>query len=132
MKKRFVPVIIPGLVLAVALIMTGCASGPKLGNPTPLQQALNLLPEIPVAGKNVKFEFGGDNWISKVGGANFLAGTFESEDTADGSILTLVQTHIYSAEQKPGVGGDIGWVKTPGPSIILEYKKGPPESLGVK
>jgi len=80
----------------------------------------------------MKFEFGGDVWIAKVDDKNFMAGTFASEDTDEGSVLTLKQTHVYSTEEKPGVGGDVGWVKTPGPDIVLEYQKGPPETLTVK
>jgi hypothetical protein len=132
MKLRLKGAFLCALVLAITSIMAGCASGPKLGQKTPLQEILNRLPQIPVAGKTVKFEFGGDAWISKVDGKNFLAGTFKAEDTADGSTLTLKQTHVYSDKQKPGVGGDVGWVKTPGPDIVLEYKKGPPETLTVK
>jgi hypothetical protein len=63
---------------------------------------------------------------------NFWGGNFTSVDTRDGSDLELKQTHIFSSEQKPGIGGDVGWIKTPGPSINLEYKKGPPESFSVK
>jgi hypothetical protein len=126
-----------GVSLCVLIIMSfmgGCASGPKLGEPSDLQNELNKLPAIPISGKNVKFEFGGDIWISQVDGKNFLAGSFQSEDNPDGSgsTLTLTQTHVYSTEQKPGIGGDIGWVATPGPKIILEYKKGPPETLSAK
>jgi hypothetical protein len=120
------------LVLSLISIMAGCASGPKLGSPTALQQLLNAMPAVPVAGKNLKFDFGGDTWIAKVDGKNSMAGTFKSDDSATGSVLTLKQTHIYSTEQKPGIGGDVGWVKTPGPDIVLEYKKGPPETLTVK
>ncbi|MDR2394663.1 MAG: hypothetical protein LBD93_10995 [Treponema sp.] len=121
------------LALSIIFVMIGCASGPKLGSKTLLQSLLNVLPEVSVAGKNLKFEFGGDVWIAKIDGKNFSAGTFKSEDTSDGSILTLKQTHIYSTEQKPGFGGDVGWVKTPGTAdIVLEYKKGPPESLTAK
>jgi hypothetical protein len=116
----------------VSTLLVGCASGPKLGDPTALQQILNGLPEISVAGKNVKIEFGGDTWIAKESGKNVLAGSFTSEDTVEGSILTLKQTHVYSDEQKPGIGGDVGWVKTPGPNITLEYKKGPPATLTTK
>jgi hypothetical protein len=116
------------MVLAFGAVMSGCASGPKLGSPTDLQQLLNALPEVPVAGKNLKFDFGGDVWIARVDGKDFMAGTFQSDDSA----LTLKQTHIYSSEQKPGIGGDIGWVKTPGPDIAIEYKKGPPETLTVR
>jgi hypothetical protein len=132
MKKNGKSIFILVLVLAITFVVMGCASGPKLGEPTELQQLLNELPEVPVAGKSVKFEFGGEGWISRVDGKEFLAGTFASEDTADGSILTLTQTHIYSDEQKPGIGGDVGWVKTPGPAIVLEYKKGPPAGLTTK
>ena len=120
-------------VLALSAgIITGCASGPKLGQPTPLQAALNALPAVPVAGNDLKFDFGGSAWIAKVAGKHYMAGTFESADAAGGSSLTLKQTHLYSDKQKPGIGGDVGWVKTPGPKIELEYKKGPPESLTLK
>jgi hypothetical protein len=132
MRKRINSAFVLLLALFTISVMIGCASGPKLGSPTPLQQALNALPEVTVAGKNLKFEFGGDAWIAKVDGKNFMAGTFTSEDTANGSILTLKQTHIYSTEQKPGIGGDVGWVKTPGPDISLAYTKGPPDTLGIK
>ena len=117
------------LCLATLALMAGCASKPKLGNPTDLQKALNLLPEVEVAGKKVKFEFGGDVWISKVNGAYFLAGTFTAEDTPEGSAITLKQTHAYSNEKKPVGGGIVGWVGTPGPDIVLDYIKGPPEEL---
>lgn len=129
-KNRFMCIVI--LSLAIASLITGCSSGPKLGEETPLQSLLNQLPAVPVAGKTLKFEFGGDTWIAKLDGQDYLAGTFTSEDNDEGSVLTLNQTHLYSTEQKPGIGGDIGWVKTPGPEIALDYKKGPPESLSVK
>ena len=120
------------LILITALMVVGCASGPKLGNPTPLQQILNAMPEINIARNSLKFEFGGDSWIARNNGREFLAGTFTSEDTPEGSILTLNQTHIYSTEQKPGIGGDIGWVKTPGPQIVMEYKSGPPATISTR
>jgi hypothetical protein len=132
MKRRINSAFVLFLALTIISVMIGCASGPKLGSPTLLQQLLNALPEVSVAGKDLKFEFGGTTWIARVDGKNFMAGTFTSEDTADGSILTLKQTHLYSTEQKPGIGGDVGWIKTPGPDIVLEYKKGPPETLAVK
>jgi hypothetical protein len=119
-------------VLAISFMMTGCASAPKLGDPTPLQQTLNTLPTVPLLGKSLKFEFGGNIWIAKVDGKEFLAGTFASEDAADGSvILKLKQTHLYSAEQKPGIGGDIGWLPTPGPEIALRYKEGETLTAGL-
>ena len=132
MKKLNIYVLAAILVLAVSAITIGCASGPKLGTATPLQQALNKLPEITIAGKDLKFEFGGDTWIARVDGKDFSAGNYKSEDNEEGSTLTLKQTHLYSTEQKPGIGGDIGWVQTPGVDIVLEYKIGPPETLGVK
>jgi len=50
MKKIFFPV--RGTVLFIIIAMFGCASGPQLGEPSLLQQELNKLPEVPVAGKN--------------------------------------------------------------------------------
>jgi len=47
------------------------------GEPTLLQQTLNRMPAIPIAGNNLKFEFRGDTWISRVNGENFSAGTIE-------------------------------------------------------
>jgi hypothetical protein len=132
MKQKSGLVFFAALVFAASLMATGCASGPKLGTPTALQEVLNKIPAIPVLGKDVKFEFGGDTWISTVDGKDFLAGTFVSEDNDSGSILTLKQTHLYSDEQKPQIGGDVGWIKTPGPEIVLEYTKGPPAALSVK
>jgi len=132
MKKSFNLTFVMILALAITLVVTGCSSGPKLGPPNEIQQLLNALPAVNIAGKSLKFKFGGKTWISKVNGKGFLAGTLTLEDTADGFTLTLEQTHIYSTEQKPGIGGDVGWIKTPGPNIVLEYKKGPPESLSVK
>ena len=133
MKKQILTMFV--LIFAsVSLVMIGCASssGPQLGTPTLLQEVLNAMSPISVSGKNLKFEFGGDAWIARVDGKNFSAGTFKSEETATGSIITLQQTHIYSTTQNPGIGGDIGWIPTPTTDIVLEYKKGPPESFGLK
>jgi len=98
---------------------------PVLGEPTVLQQALNRLPAVPIAGNNLKFEFGGNIWIATLNGRNFLAGTISTQETDEGSILTLRQTHIYPPRNIPG----IRWVRTPGPDIVLEYRIGPPASL---
>jgi len=98
---------------------------PQLGEATVIQQALNRMPAIPIAGNNLQFTFGGDAWIAKLNGRDFLGGSFISEDTEEGSILTLRQTHIYPPRDIPG----IRWVRTPGPEIVLEYKAGPPASL---
>jgi hypothetical protein len=132
MKKKLSSVFFPALALAAAFLMFGCASAPKLGTADELQNLLNKLPEVSIAGKNVKMQFGGDVWISMVDGKEFLAGTLTFVNNTDTSTLTLKQTHAYSTEQKPGIGGDVGWVKTPGPDIVLEYKKGPPETLTVR
>jgi hypothetical protein len=100
---------------------------PALGEPTLLQQTLNLLPEIPIGRNKLKFEFGGNTWIAKVNGRNFLAGSITMEDTGGGVILTLKQTHVYPPRNIPR----INWIRTPGPEITLEYKIGPPMSLGL-
>lgn len=118
------------LVTAITVIIAGCIStGPQLGQPTELQQILNELPAIKVAGKSLKFQFGGDAWIARADGKNFSAGTYKSVDDAKGSTLTLKQTHIYSTEKNPGIGGDIGWIQVTGPDIVLVYKQGPPATL---
>ena len=131
MKNRINSAVFLVLALSISFVLFGCASGPKLGTPSPLQQVLNALPEVPVAGKNLKFEFGGNTWIAKVDGKNFSAGSFKFVEIAGGT-MTLKPTHLYSTQQKPGIGGDVGWVKTPGPDIVLEYKEGPPAAFGVK
>jgi hypothetical protein len=124
----------------------------QLGPPTPLQVILNTLPAIPIAGNNLKFQFGGDSWIATINGENFLMGTIELEDTDDGSLLTLKQTHIWPgavgrtagrlARRIPGgaavggvldtagsIAGAAGAIEASGPVIVLEYKAGPPAKL---
>ncbi|MCL2065822.1 MAG: hypothetical protein FWG98_15825 [Candidatus Cloacimonetes bacterium] len=115
MKKQLVIVL-----LLISFIIVGCASGgPKLGTITLIQREINALPAVPVAGNNLKFQFGGETWIATNNGVNFIAGTLTTETTTEGLILSLKQTHLYSTQQKPGIGGDVGWVKTPGPEITL-------------
>ena len=122
------------------------------GEPTLLQQALNRLPAIFIAGNNLKFEFSGDTWIARLNGENFFAGTVEFEATIDGGILTLRQTHIWPAAAGrtagriasfiPGGGaaagalntavnitGEDGSIEMSGPVIVLAYRAGPPASL---
>ena len=101
----------------------------------------------------MKFQFGGDTWIATVNGENFSTGTIGLEDTNDGSILTLKQTHIWPgavgrtagrvANRIPGgaavggvldtagriAGAAVGAVEASGPDIVLEYRAGPPPSL---
>jgi hypothetical protein len=125
----------------------------QAGLPKPLQMILNALPAIPIAGNNLKFEFGDETWTAKVNGENFSAGTIFIENTDGGGLLTLKQTHIWPGAagktagrligKIPGasaVGGAIeaagtvagalaGAVEAAGPEIILEYKAGPPAKL---
>jgi hypothetical protein len=93
---------------------------PRLGQPTLLQQQLNRLPAVTVAGQTLKFDFGGEVWMAKLNGQNLLAGIIEVHETNTGSILLLKQTHTYAK---------IAWIKTPGADIILEYAEGPPVSF---
>jgi hypothetical protein len=117
-----------------------------------LQNILNGLPAIPIAGNNLKFQFSGADWTALLNGDNFWAGTIELEDTDGGSILSLKQTHMWPGAAGKAVGklagrfvggaagsalntaGDIagraGAVEVPsGPVIVLEYKAGPPAKL---
>jgi len=122
------------------------------GAPSSLQQILNGMPAVSVAGNNLKFEFIGETWIARVNGENFSRGTIEFEATSEGGVLTLKQTHIWPgaagktagrvANIIPGGGaagsalntagniaGAAGEVEMTGPVILLEYKAGPPASL---
>ena len=124
---------------------------PQLNQPTALQNILNTLPAVPIAGNNLKFEFGGEFWVARVNGENFSAGNIELEVTAEGAVLTLRQTHIWPgavgrtagrvANIIPGggavggvlntagnVAGALGPIETSG-TIVLEYRAGPPASL---
>ena len=73
-------------------------SAPELGTPSPIQQIINSMPAIPIplAGKNFKFELGGDTWIAKVNGENILAGNCMFEETGNGYILKLKTTHVWT------------------------------------
>jgi hypothetical protein len=126
--------------------------GQQLGERTPLQMILNALPAIPIAGNNLKFEFGGNGWAATVNGENFSAGTIELEETQDSTILSLKQTHIWPgavgktagrlASRIPGgaavggvldaagsIAGAAGAIEAEGPVIVLEYRPGPPPKL---
>jgi len=128
-------------------------SVPKLSEPTLFQQGLNRLPAVPIVGKNLKFEFGGDIWIAKINGENFLAGDCIFEKNDNGYNITLKTTNVWSGAvddvidlfQKIGVplGPATGplraaaklaakfakWIPFNGSSIILEYNEDPPGSL---
>jgi len=122
-------------LFAIALIVTAVIPvyAQQLGTPTQLQKTLNELPAIPIAGKNLKFLFGGSNWIATANGENVLAGTVETVDINGGSILTLKQTHVWAGAAGNAVAGRLGpfgkavssatntWVATSGPEMILDY-----------
>jgi hypothetical protein len=128
----------------------------KLGEPNLLQQKINQLPSIPIAGKNLKFEFGGDNWMAKVNGQNFLTGDCIFEENGNGYMITLTMTNVWSGAVEEvidllqNIGVPLGpaagplkvaakfaskiakWIPLKGSSISLEYNEGPPVSLKLK
>ncbi|MCL2800309.1 MAG: hypothetical protein FWD28_00940 [Treponema sp.] len=119
-SRRFFTVLAVMMFLLLCGAVPAFSQAPQLGAPTLQQVALNSLPAIPIAGNNLKFQFGGDTWIATRNGRNFIAGTFVSENTGDGVLMTLTQTHTFLRVQ---------WIRTPGPSLVLEYKDGPPSSF---
>jgi hypothetical protein len=128
-------------------------SVPQLGEPSLLQIVLNSLPAVPIGGKNLNFEFGGDTWIAKANGQNFLAGNCIFEENVDGYILTLTTTNVWSGAVEEvidllqTIGVPLGpaatplrtaarlaamvakWVPLKGSAIILEYSEGPPAKM---
>jgi len=93
---------------------------PVLGQPNILQQALNLLPAIPISGQTLKFQFGGEAWLATLNGRNLFTGYLTLRENDEGVIvLTLQQTHTFG----------LRWMQTPGAEIVLEYTRGPPTSL---
>jgi len=120
-----------------------------------LQNILNTMPAITIAGNSLKFQFNGDKWTTLLNGENFSTGTIEFETTATGAILTLKQTHIWPAAAAktagniagkiPGgaavggvlntagnvAGSAVGMVEAPGQAIVLEYVAGPPAKLSL-
>jgi len=130
------------VLFAFITVGVGGVYAQQLGRPTELQELLNELPAIPIAGKNLKFIFGGTTWIATVNGENFMAGTVETVEVENGSIMALKQTHIWgaavtkaasgaAAKASAGkLGGVLGkaanvvastWVPTPGPAIYLDF-----------
>jgi hypothetical protein len=112
---------------------------------TSLLNTLNTMPAIRIAGNNLKFQFTSDNWTAMLNGESFSTGTIEVEETNDGTILNLKQTHIWPgavagkavgklASKVPGgavagsalnaAGGLAGAVEASGPVIVLGYKAG--------
>jgi len=70
----------------------------QLGTATPIQQIINSIPAIliPSVGKNFKFELGGDNWIAKVNGENFMGGICILEENGNGYTIKLKTTHVWT------------------------------------
>jgi outer membrane murein-binding lipoprotein Lpp len=132
---------------------SGTPAVPQLSEATIIQQALNRLPAVPIAGKNLKFEFGGDAWFAKVNGENFLAGKCIFENIDNGYNLTLQTTNVWTGAveevidllQKVGVplGPAAGplrtaarlaarfakWIPLEASAIILKYVEGPPANI---
>ena len=136
--KKSISVLVLFVLVTAGAFAQNSSSAPTLGTPTLWQQALNLLPAVPIAGNNLKFQLGGDAWKATLNGRDFLAGTLLFQDTDAGVIVLLKQTHTYPAlpAQAGAVGSAVtalgrvtGWIAASGPEIILEYKKGPPASL---
>jgi hypothetical protein len=114
---------------------------------------LNSFPAIPIAGNNLKFLFERERWTATVNGENYLAGNIEVEETDNGFLLKLGQTHIWPgavgksvgriASLIPGggaassvlntasglAGQAVGAVEMSGPLYILEYITGPAAKL---
>ena len=122
-------------ILIIGILFIGCVTtpgtqGPTLGQPTLLQTELNRLPAIPIAGRNLNFQFGGDTWIATLGGRNFLAGSVITYETREGIYLVLNQTHTFPPAGTPTLPGvQLTWIRTPGPEIILAFIVGPPSSM---
>jgi len=129
------------------------ASTLQSGIPTLIQLAVNQLPAIPIAGKNIKFELDTDTWIAKVNGNNFLSGDCLFQESDTGYILTLRTTNVWSGAVEEVidllqmVGVPLGpaagplrtaarlaasvakWIPLKGSAIILEYIEGPPVNI---
>jgi hypothetical protein len=151
MKKIILSVFVFILMIG-NMYARGNTDAQKLGSPTPLQQIINAMPAIPIPliGKNMKFQFGGDKWIAKINEENFLAGDCIFEENGNGYILTLNTTNVWTGAveevidllEKAGVplGPAAGplrtaarlaasvakWIPFKGSAIILEYHEGPP------
>ncbi|MDR1869111.1 MAG: CIA30 family protein [Treponema sp.] len=107
-------------VLAEAAGLPGVALLGAVGDISSLQDALNMLPAIPVAGKTLKFLFTGETWRAQVNGADTLSGTLTFQAAEGGGVISLKPTHAYLRGRQ---------IPTPAPEIFLEYKAGPPMSL---
>jgi hypothetical protein len=108
-------------VVADAAAIAGAAGLPGAANDISLlQEALNRLPAIPVAGKTFKFIFAADTWRAQVNGADTLSGTLNFQTVEGGGVIVLKPTHAYLRGRQ---------IPAPASEIFLEYKAGPPMSL---
>jgi hypothetical protein len=149
------PAAVQAPVAQAPVAQTPAAQAPGGVLQASLQNTLNTLPAITIAGNNLKFQFAGENWTALLNGENFSTGTIEVEDTNGGALLTLKQTHIWPgavagkaagklggklAGKVPGgsavagaamdaAGKAVGAVEASGPAMVLEYKAGPPAKL---
>ena len=109
------------IIITLILLVSGAfpvfSQAPRLGTPTGQQQEINRLPALLVGGNSLKYEFGGDTWIAKVDGKNFIAGVVTARESAGLTTLLLKQTHVYL---------NANWVQTVGPERVLEYRAGQP------
>lgn len=142
------------IVIFVFLLVIGNMYTQQLGTQTPFQHTINAIPAIPIPliGENIKFEFGGDNWIANLNEENFIAGSYKIEESAAGHVLTLSLTHVWSklvdeviylserAEIPLGSAENplrkaarsarvAKWLPHKGSAIILEYHEGPPINI---
>ena len=131
-------------VIVFACSMIACATGggggresadrsgpPVLGEPNELQARLNRMQTVNIAGNAIQLMFGGDSWIGQLNGNDFMGGSFVmDEDRGNSGRVTISQTHLRV--ERTVAGRTVGsWVRTPAPSITLEYTLDPP-SLGIR
>jgi hypothetical protein len=138
MNKQIKTVLVAIFGIIAISILIGCASGPNFGQPTQIQQVLNRVASaipIDIAGKKITLSFEGDFWRGRIDGKDAFAGDCNIDENDDGAIITLNQSWAYlnTGKTVPVTGEPVAsWQKTPGPQIVLEYKKGPPESFQVR
>jgi len=112
------------LTVLLVTLAASVNAQPTFGAPTDLQRLINeILGKIPIniAGKSIRITFEGDYWRGQVNGKDTLAGLFKFDQDPNGdAIITISQSYVQVFSK---------WVKTPGPMLFLEYKKGPPVSI---
>jgi hypothetical protein len=102
-----------------AVAIAGAAGLPG-GDISSLQDVLNRLPAIPVAGKTLKFVFSGETWRAQVNGADTLSGTLNFQAAEGGGMITLKPEYAYLRGKQ---------IRAPATNILLEYTAGPPMAL---